>query len=143
MDFKYEFLTGKLLDYQVVVTGFWGTGVRLLYELYDEAGNVIVKDWTYFTYETYGYEPEFEEDCYDEDGEIKLSEEEIADYVDVLFHDAYEFEDIINGVRRVLSYDGWRKIWVVECHVDGGLDSVVEHMFKDRLFLYEELIPDR
>ena len=35
----YEFLTGKLLDYQVVVTGFWGTGVRLLYELYDEAKN--------------------------------------------------------------------------------------------------------
>lgn len=105
MEFSYYEFNGKFIDFQVVETGFWFTWIRLKYELYDDNGNVIDVDWTDDRFGTFGYEPEFEDDDYDEDGEIKLTEEEIINYVDDLFHDSYEIEELIEGITRA-SYPG-------------------------------------
>ena len=67
MEFNYKGLKGKFIDFQVVKTGFCFTWIKLLYELYNDKGEVIDRDWSLSQYGTYGYEPEFDEEDYDDD----------------------------------------------------------------------------
>lgn len=106
MEFNYRGLKGKFIDFEVVKTGWWFTWIRLKYELYNDEGTIIEEDWTDHWFGTYGCDPEFEDEDYDEDGEVKLTDEEIIEYVDNLFHDGYEFDDVIEGIKRV-DYKGW------------------------------------
>ena len=122
MEFNYRGIKGKFVDFQVVETGFWFTWIKLLYEVYNEKGEVIDRDWSLREYGTYGFEPEFDDDQYDENGEVTLSNDEIVMYVDELFHDGYEIEDLINGVRRS-SFEGrgWDTV--------NNVDDILKDMF--------------
>lgn len=126
MEFNYKGIKGKFVDFQVVETGFWFTWIKLLYEVYNDKGEVIDRDWSLREYGTYGFEPEFDDDQYDENGEVTLSNDEIVMYVDELFHDGYEIEDLINGVRRS-SFEG--KGWDPVNNVDDILKDMFEVYF--------------
>lgn len=126
MEFNYRGIKGKFVDFQVVETGFWFTWIKLLYEVYNDKGEVIDRDWSLREYGTYGFEPEFDDDQYDENGEVTLSNDDIVKYVDELFHDGYEIEDLINGVRRS-SFES--KGWDPVNNVDDILKDMLEVYF--------------
>ena len=123
MEFEYNGLKGKFIDFQVVETGFYFTWIKLLYEVYNEKGEVYDRDWTLGEYGTYGYEPEFDEDQYDEDGNLMMTDDEITMYVDDLFHDGYEIEDLVNGIRRSCYNNfGWNPI--------NGVDDLIKDVLE-------------
>lgn len=114
MKFKYEGIKGRFTDFEVVETGFCFTWIRLKYELYKN-GKVYEQGWTNEQFGTVGYEP-------DEDAE-EMTEEDIVDYTDSLFHDIYELPDLIQKITRYS--DGYN------CEdVDGDADSIAEVCFK-------------
>lgn len=132
MEFTYKNLKGKFIDFQVVETGFYFTWIKLQYELYNEHGEVIDKDWSTHQYGTFGYEPEFDDEYYDEDGEVKLTDEEIVNYVDDLFHDIYEIEDLVDGIRRSSYANFWDPVESVE--------DICKELFEFLYFQYPQYL---
>ena len=93
---------------------------------------VIDKDWSTRQYGTFGYEPEFDDEYYDEDGEVKLTDEEIVNYVDDLFHDIYEIEDLVDGIRRSSYANFWDPVESVE--------DICKELFEFRYFQYPQYL---
>ena len=107
-EIEYNELVLRILDYKVVATGYFFTWVKFEYEVIESDGEVVDKDWSSELFGTFGYDG----DCYDdEDNETEMTDEEYVEYVDNLFHEAYELDNIIEGVTRwATKYGDWSEV---------------------------------
>lgn len=106
IEIEYDELVLRILDYKVVETDYSFTWVKFEYEVIESNGEVVDKDWSSELFRTFGYDNESYDD---EDNE--MTDQEYVEYVDDLLHEAYELDNIIEGVTRwATKYGDWSEV---------------------------------